>query len=126
MNKPPELTSAQYEILLAIESAGRPVTVSELWARLNGPHARTTILTWVQRLEKRGWVERTETDEGIAYSVARSPEDGAVNAAENLVDSLFRGSPSRLVMALAGRGRIDAAEAQRLRKLLDEMEARDV
>lgn len=122
MTKPSELTQAQYEIVRLIHESDKPMTVSDVWPQIEKTVARTTVLTWIQRLEKRGWLKRVETEEGIAYTATRSPEDGATNAAERVLDTLFQGSPTGLVLALAGRGRIDAAEAARLRDLLDELE----
>lgn len=119
---PTELTGAQHDIVLMLWNSPTPKTVTEIWQSLARPVARTTVLTWVQRLEKRGWLRRAESEDGFAYSATRAPEDAATNVAERIVDTLFAGSPSGLVLALAGRGRIDAQEVARLKSLLDELE----
>lgn len=123
----PELTEAQYEIVRMAWQSPHPVSVTELWEAIAQQRglARTTVLTWVQRLEKRGWLQRVETPEGLAYRATADPEDGATSAAERVVNTLFKGSPSGLVMALAGRGYVDAEEIARLREVLAELEKRD-
>jgi len=122
----PELTGAQYEIVQLAWQSERPVSVTELWQALikDRDIARTTVLTWVQRLEKRGWLKRVETEEGIVYRATAAPEDGATSAAERVMNTLFQGSASGLVMALAGRGHVDAEEIAKLRAVLAELEKR--
>jgi BlaI family penicillinase repressor len=119
-----ELTESQYEIVRLAWQSPKPLTVTELWQTLGKDRAmaRTTVLTWVQRLEKRGWLQRVEVADGLAYRATRAPEDAATSAAVRIVDTLFQGSPSSLVMALAGRGHLDAEEILRLRNLLNDLE----
>lgn len=102
------------------------MTVAELWSRLREHRdvARTTVQTWVNRLERRGWVGREETDRGLAFRALRAPEEARASMASGLLETFFGGSPTRLVSALAGHGHLDAAEIARLRQLLDEWEAR--
>jgi BlaI family penicillinase repressor len=125
-NQQSELTGAQYEIVQATWNSERPLTVTELWQGLCQERgiARTTMLTWVQRLEKRGWLQRHEMPEGLAYKATKPPVEGATTTALRIMNTLFHGSPSSLVMALAGQGHIDAEEIERLRKVLDELEAK--
>lgn len=125
MPKPPtELTGAQHEIVQLLWEHTNPLSVTEVWQALGRPVARTTVLTWIQRLEKRGWVIRIEDETGLRYRASRAPGDAAANAAVRIVDTLFGGSPTGLMMALAGRGKLDAAEIERLRKLVDELEVK--
>lgn len=121
-----ELTGAQYEIVQATWNSERPLTVTELWNGLGKERgvARTTMLTWVQRLEKRGWLERIETPEGLAYKATKPPVEGATTTALRIMNTLFHGSPSSLVLALAGQGQIDSEEIERLRRVLDELEGK--
>ncbi|MBS1703528.1 MAG: BlaI/MecI/CopY family transcriptional regulator [Armatimonadetes bacterium] len=121
------MTGAQYDIVRIAWESERPISVTELWQELgkNRDVARTTVLTWVQRLEKRGWLRRVETLDGLAYSAAAAPEDGAVSAAERVMNTLFNGSASGLMMALAGRGHVDAEEIARLRQLLADLEEKN-
>lgn len=124
MPKPPtELTGAQHEIVQLLWEQTDPLSVTEVWQILDRPVARTTVLTWIQRLEKRGWLTRVEDETGLRYRANRAPGDAAANAAVRIVDSLFGGSPSGLMMALAGRGKIAPEEVARLRRLVEELEA---
>ena len=122
-----ELTGAQFEIVLQAWQSERPLTVTELWESLSKTRslARTTVLTWVQRLERRGWLTRSDTKDGIGYRATRAPEDSAASTAVRVINSLFHGSTSGLVMALGGRGHIDADEIARLREVLSQLEEKN-
>ena len=126
-NQHPELTGAQFEIVRQTWQSSHPMTVTELWELISAsrPIARTTVLTWVQRLEKRGWLRRCETAEGIGYRATRAPDDNATSTAVRIIDSFFQGSPSSLVMALGGRGHIDSQEIARLREVLTQLEQKN-
>lgn len=117
-----ELTGRQHEIVKLLWEGKTPRTVTEIWQALGQKDARTTVLTWVQRLERRGWLVRSVSEEGLHYSATRAPEEAAADTAMRIVDTLFSGSPTQLVMALAGRGRITPEEVARLRGLVDALE----
>lgn len=119
-----ELTDAQHEIVSLLWEAGAPMTVAEIWGHLREarPVARTTVQTWVTRLERRGWLEREESPKGLAFRAARAPDEATESMAARLLETFFGGSPTRLMSALAGRGHLDREEVERLRRLLDELE----
>lgn len=127
MNKPAELTGAQHEIVSLLWAEGEPMTVAEIWTRLRErrPIARTTVQTWVNRLEKRGWLGRVESRKGLGFRALRPPDEATDSMATRLLETFFGGSPTRLVSALAGRGHLDRDEVERLRMLLDELEDQD-
>ena len=120
----PELTDAQHEIVSLLWATSQPMTIAEIWGRLREDRkiARTTVQTWVNRLERRGWLVREETPRGLAFRAIRAPNEATVSMAARFLESFFGGSPTRLVSALAGRGQLDREEVERLRRLLDELE----
>jgi predicted transcriptional regulator len=121
------LTPAQYEILDAVWNTGRAgATVAEIWQAVTRqrPVARTTVLNLVDRLEKRGWLQRRDEPPGANRFVAAVSRRRAHSAlASDFVHDFFDGSASNLVMSLLGSNRLDLREIERLRRLLDDAAA---
>jgi predicted transcriptional regulator len=117
------LTPAQLEVMEAVwDAGGDGATVAEVWSRIAEGRdvARTTVLTLVGRLEKRGWLVASSDTRGRRYRPARSREEAAGRLAGEFVDDFFGGSASQLVMSLLGSNRLDRAEVRRLRRVLAE------
>ena len=117
-----QLTPVQFEIMEAIWSTGsRGATVAEIWQIISASRsvARTTILNLVDRLEKRSWLTREDSGEGIRYLSSVTREAASASLAGEFVSDFFGGSTSSLVMSLLGSQKLDPAEITRLRSLLD-------
>lgn len=113
------LSGAQMEIMNIVWARGE-TTVSDVWKALQQKRAvaRTTVLTVMDRLEKKGWLKRRVADQQHFYSAARSREATLGGVVERLVDTAFAGSAEDLVVALLdGRGVTDE-EARRIRTLI--------
>lgn len=119
------LAPAQHEIMQAVWNSGEDgLTVAEIWRVITQtrPVTRTTILNQVDRLEKRGWLKRSE-GEGIArYSSAMGREEVEARLATEFMDGFFAGSATNLMASLLGRCRIRSDELRRLRDFLDQAE----
>jgi BlaI family penicillinase repressor len=116
----PALSEAQLEIMECIWERGE-VTVTNVWNVLAGRRqvARNTVLTLMDRLEKKGWLKRRAEGQTHYYTsaVPRAATLGGV--VRRLVDSAFGGSAEGLVLALLeGRG-VSDEEALRIRLLID-------
>lgn len=121
------LTPAQYEILDVVWNAGSDgATVAEVWHAVSESRsvARTTILNLVDRLEKRGWLKRRETDGAARYTAAVNRDRTSAALADEFVQTFFDGSAANLVMSLLGTAKLDAAEIRRLRNILDQARSR--
>jgi len=119
------LTGAQLEIMRIIWSRSTAeATAVDVWQALQEvrPVARTTVLTLLQRLEKRGWLTREGEARGAVYRAAARPEETATRLATDFLDAYFGGSASRLVMSLLGGSGVSAEEAQQMRALLEAYE----
>ena len=117
----PPLSGAQIEIMNLVWGRGE-VTVTEVWKALEErrPVARTTVLTVIDRLVKKGWLRRRAAGQQHFYSAARSREATLGGLVERLVDTVFAGSAENLVVALLdGRGVTDD-EAKRIRNLIQQ------
>src|SRR5690606_29553795 len=115
--------ASQYEIMEIVWNSGRNgATVSEIWQAVSHSRevARTTILNLVDRLEKRGWLQRRDEDGANRFRAAVSRKKAESLLARDFVDAYFGGTAGDLVMSLLGNRRLDAKEIARLRKLLEE------
>jgi len=121
----PALSPAQLEIMHVVWEGGE-VTVTDAWSVLaqRRPVARNTILTLMDRLEKKGWLKRRADGQTHYYTAAVPRASTLGGVVHRLVDAAFAGSAEALVLALLeGRG-VSAAEARRIRQLIDNAPSR--
>ncbi|MCA9177406.1 MAG: BlaI/MecI/CopY family transcriptional regulator [Planctomycetales bacterium] len=120
------LTDAQREIMQVVWTRGE-VTVSEVRDELAGQQrelARNTVQTMMVRLEERGWLRHREQGRTFVYSAAR-PRAASLGAkVSQMVDRLFAGSPEDLMTALIEYRGLSPDEAERIRRMIDEAEAK--
>jgi predicted transcriptional regulator len=121
----PALSETQLEIMHIVWQ-GSEVTVTDVWRRLSERRqvSRNTVLTLMDRLEKKGWLKRRAAGQTHHYS-ARVERAGTLGRlVHRLVNAAFAGSAEELVLALlAGRGLSDG-EAKRIRDLIDNARGR--
>jgi predicted transcriptional regulator len=121
----PALSEAQLEIMQLVWERGE-VTVTDVWSVLAQRRvvARNTVLTLMDRLEKKGWLTRRADGQTHFYAAAVPREATLGRVVHRLVDAAFAGSADALVLALLeGRG-VSAEEARRIRKLIDRAQGR--
>lgn len=119
--KRPRLSEAQLEVMRIVWERGE-VTVSDVWPAIAArrPVARNTVLTVMDRLEKRGWLTKRSVGNTHLYRATATERSTLGDLVRRLVDSTFGGSADALVMALLdGRG-VSPEEAKRIRKRIDE------
>lgn len=115
----PALSPAQLEIMHIVWDGGA-VTVTDVWNLLakRRPVARNTILTLMDRLEKKGWLKRRADGQTHYYTAAVQRASTLNRVVHRLVDSAFAGSAEGLVLALVeGRG-VSPDEARRIQQLI--------
>jgi predicted transcriptional regulator len=121
----PALSQAQLEIMDVVWAGGE-VTVTDVWNVLAQRRqvARNTVLTLMDRLERKGWLKRRAEGQTHYYSASAPRADTLGGVVRRLVDSAFAGSAEALVLALLeGRG-VSAEEARRIRQLIDNAKTR--
>ena len=102
----PPLSEAQLEIM-EIVWEGQEVTVSDVWTALSQRRnvARNTVLTLMDRLEKKGWLTRRAAGNTHIYTATVSRESTLSDVVSRLVETVFSGSVESLMLALLdGRG----------------------
>jgi len=112
----PSLSDAQLEIMQVIWDRGES-TVSEVWQSISQQRAiaRNTVLTVLDRLEKRGWLSKRSVGNSHIYSAAVSQQTTLSESVKRFVDTFFGGSSESLMMTLLEDRKLSPDEAKRIR-----------
>jgi BlaI family transcriptional regulator, penicillinase repressor len=120
---PQKPTAAELEILRVLWSRG-PSTVREVHESLQEKKSLgyTSVLKFLQIMITKGTVRRNETHRAHVYEACLPAEQTKRQLAGDMLQRVFEGSASQLMMhALAGR-KASQEEVQELRRILDEYE----
>jgi len=124
MKQPPQKpTTSELEILHVIWNRG-PSTVREVYESLSEKKelGYTTVLKLLQIMTTKGIVRRNETQRAHVYESCLPAEQTKRQLAGDMLQRVFEGSASQLMMhALAGR-KSSPQEIGELRRLLDDYE----
>jgi BlaI family penicillinase repressor len=118
-------TASELEILRVLWTRG-PSTVREVHESLREQKALgyTTVLKLLQIMTAKGTVRRNEEQRAHVYEACLPATETKRQLAGDVLQRVFEGSASELMMhALAGR-RTSKKELEELRRLLDEYEGR--
>ena len=120
-----DLTLAQWELLALVWEEGE-VTAASAHAALSKRRkvAPTTVLTHLQRLERRGLLVHREDGRAHVWRAAKDKRSLVGGLLGRLRDLLFRGATDGLVATLLESGPVSEAELARLRTLLANTNAR--
>lgn len=116
----PKPTAAELEILHVLWSRG-PSTVRDVLDALNEKKEMgyTGVLKLLQIMTAKGMVRRDETNRAHVYEAGRPAEQTKRQLAADMLQRVFGGSASQLMMhALAGQ-RASREEIEELHRLLD-------
>jgi BlaI family transcriptional regulator, penicillinase repressor len=123
MQTPQKPTVSELEILRILWTRG-PSTVRAVHEELAGQKAigYTSVLKLLQIMTTKGTVRRNEEQRAHVYEACLPAEQTKRQIAGDMLQRVFEGSASQLMLhALAGR-RTPRAEIDELRRLLDEHE----
>lgn len=116
----PALSGAQLEVMQIVWQQGE-VAVSDVWQAIGQRRsiARNTVLTVMDRLEKRGWLAKRSVGNTHLYRAAVSERVTLTETVKRFVDTFFGGSSDSLMMTLLeGRG-VSPEEAERIRQRIE-------
>jgi len=116
-------TQSELEILRVLWERG-PSTVKDVHETLGAtkPVGYTTVLKLLQIMTVKGTVTRNEHDRAHIYEAVQPAERTKRQLAGDMLQKVFGGSASELVMhALSGR-KASHEEIEEIRRLLDEYE----
>ena len=122
----PAMSDAEREVLKVLWDHGQKTVreVLELLADGGQQWARTTVITLLQRLEKKGYIVSDKSRYAYAYRATVSREEVMHARMRELAGELCDGKPLPLVLAFTERHRFTAAEIARFRQMIDKAEAR--
>jgi len=115
------LTPLELEVMEALWRVA-PANVQAVRAALADKRelAYTTVQTMLNILERKGKVDHVREGRAHVYRPTLSRAKAASQAASELVEKMFGGSPQRLVMHLVEDSQITAEQLAEIQKLLDE------
>jgi len=114
-------TELELEILKILWRDG-PAPVRQVRDALAGTRdlAYTTVMTMMSIMTKKQYLRRTKGRNGYVYRACIDRESTERTMLRDLVDRVFDGSPSAVMLHLLETADLDAGELQRLRALLDQ------
>src|ERR1700744_6773113 len=122
-NKQMEPTRSELEILQVLWEQG-PSTVRDVNNELlkQKDVNYTTTLKLMQIMADKGILNRDESQMKHIYSVAEDEQKIKGHLLNKFVDSMYRGSASKLVMQLLGNKKTSHEELQEIKDLLKKLE----
>jgi predicted transcriptional regulator len=116
------LSGQQLEVLQYV-SENSPVTVRDVAEKYGEPRglARTTILTVMERLRKRGYLTRSMEDGHYRYSPLGGKRELLVGMVRDFVETALGGSLGPVVAYLARARNLTDTELEELQQLAEEL-----
>jgi len=119
-----ELGEAELAVLRALWDGG-PQTVRDVMARLHERGrkvAYTTVLTFLTRLEQKGFVASDKREQAYVYRSKVTRENVTRSRVRSLLDQLYDGAAGPMVLQLIENEQLSSDELTQLRKLIDELD----
>lgn len=122
--KKPSLGSQETELLKYISALQEPLTVREITEQFGEAQglARTTILTMLERLRKKGFVNRTEIEGINHYASKSSKSDLLQDMVGHFVEKTLEGSLSPFMAYLTQKVDLNDAERAEVQRLIEKLE----
>ena len=114
------LTEAELRLMEVLWQKGT-ATVQQVMESLDeeSPLAYNSVLTTIRILEKKGYVKHQKDGRAHAYTPLVEREEATRSEIRRLVNRFFGNSHELLVLNILKDQSVDAAELQRLRKMLE-------
>lgn len=122
----PGVSDAEREVLKVLWDHG-PGTVREItehFVASGREWSRSTVITLLQRLERKGYVTSDQSSPTFVFHPALTREEFAQSRIAELAEDLYGGEPGPLMLAFAEQHRFTDEELQRLRALIGELDAK--
>lgn len=124
MDNRPDLGDQELALLRFV-SDHAPISVREAADRFGRPRglARTTILTVMERLRKKGYLERHKEHGSFSYTPALAKTDVLRGLVHDFVEKTLAGSVTPFVAYLADSRAVSDSELEALKRLVQELDA---
>lgn len=122
----PGVSDAELQVLQSLWDHGAG-TVRQVQQRLSsgGPDwTRSTVITLLQRLEKKGYVASDKSEFAFVFRAVVSRDELLHQRMQELANELASGQAAPLLLAFARRQRLTPKQLQDLRQLIDELAAK--
>lgn len=119
-----ELGSAELEVLRTLWDRG-PATVRDVLDHLHDQGRRlayTTVLTFLTRLEQKGFVSSNKSGLAYVYRAKVTRDRVSKSRIRSLLTELYDGAAGPLVLQLMQSERLTPEEIQELQKMLDRLD----
>jgi predicted transcriptional regulator len=113
-------TDAELGILRVLWARG-PSTVREVAKEMGREDAYTTVLKLLQIMTEKGLVRRDESPRTHVYEAAATEGQTQRQLVRELLDRVFNGSATQLVMQALAAKKTSRKELAEIRKLLDQV-----
>lgn len=122
-NKTTKPTESELEILAILWEKG-PATVRDIHEVLEQSKdaGYTTTLKLMQIMHEKGLVDRDTSSKTHVYKALISQKDTQQQLLSKMIDTVFNGSASQLVMQALGNRHSSAAELDAIKEYLEQME----
>lgn len=122
MSRPIKLSPGEMEIMKLLWQQG-PLSIAETHEAMASirPTGYTTVQTRLNRLAKKGLVERS-ADRPAKYGAAVSPDSVSAGHLDQLVENVAQGSVVPLVAQLLSNRKLSADEIAELKRFIDDAE----
>ena len=120
----PSVSDAERDVLEVLWSHG-PGGVRDVhgWLAEAGQQwSRSTVVTLLQRLEKKGCVAADKSNFAFHYRAVVTRDDLADQRLRELAAELYEGQAAPLLLAFARRQRFTRRELEEFRRLIDELD----
>jgi len=122
-----ELGTAELEVLKVLWDEG-PGTVRHVLTKMHA-HGRkvayTTVLTFLTRLEQKGFVASDKSGLAYVYRAAISRNQVSRSRLKNLVREMYDGAAAPLVLQLIRNERFSQEEIAELHKLIEDLDKKN-
>jgi len=118
--KSPTLTEAELKLMEILWRRGES-TVADVVAAIpkKEPLHYSTVLTTMRILEQKGFVEHRQEGRAFVYRPIVDRGEARRSAVQHLLSRFFDGSPEQLVLNVIDEERLDLAELERLRSVVE-------
>jgi len=123
MNKTIRPTDSELEILNILWEKG-PSTVREVHEILEKSKdaGYTTTLKLMQIMHEKGLLNRDTTNKTHVYTATISQENTQEQLVKRMIDNVFNGSATQLVMQALGNHKANAKELEQIKEYLEQIE----
>ncbi len=117
-----ELTNCEKLIMKVVweakEDISTPDTIEQLKVRFGKEYARTTVVTFVQRLVEKGYVTTYRRGRVSYIRPVQSEEEYRNRMLQDTMNFWFDGDCAKMISALCSDSNLDAEEVEKIRQII--------